>query len=69
MMSKTPWRMEDYFVVDANGDIVAELIDIHDGPIIAAAPDLLAACERLLRGPTAAARAAARQVIKKARGE
>lgn len=37
--------------------------------LIASAPDLLAACERLLRGPTAAARAKAREVIKKARGE
>lgn len=37
--------------------------------LIESAPDLLAACERLLKGPTAAARAAAREAIKKVRGE
>jgi hypothetical protein len=43
--SPGPWRFEDGWVVDVNGDVVSRHIE-RNGPLMAAAPEMLA----LLRG-------------------
>ena len=39
------WRYKDKYVTELGGYIIAEVTDDFDGPMIAAAPDLYAACQ------------------------
>ncbi len=43
--SPGPWRYELGLVFDAAGDVVADNVQVRDGPLVAAAPALAAALE------------------------
>lgn len=53
MISMTPWRRgignDCNTVYDAQGSVVADRVGTNDGTLIAAAPDLLAALQGVLR--------------------
>lgn len=71
MTSKAPWKFNfsNLVISDAEGYDVAYPLEADDAKLIASAPDLLAACELLLSGPTEEAVIAAKSAVKKARGE
>jgi hypothetical protein len=71
MTSKAPWKFNfsDMVVSDADGYDVAYPLEVDDGKLMASAPDLLAACELLIRGRDSEATIAAERAVRKARGE
>jgi hypothetical protein len=47
--SAGPWRYELGIVYSADGDVVADNVGLRDGPLVSAAPKLLAALEGIAR--------------------